>query len=423
MTVQMVPLRSVADVRVSNIDKKSVTSEKAVRLCNYTDVYYNRLVTDRLSFMTATATQQQIGRFELMAGDSIITKDSETVDDIGVPTFVPKDLPGVVCGYHLALIRPQQMINPRFLSWALHSEFVSAQLAVRASGVTRFGLTYGAIKGLQIPLPDLEKQRRIADFLDDQVTRIDQAIQLRERQIDSLLSRYLAEWDEGARKLSAQFGIVRLRRVLRSITDGPFGSSLTSAHYTESGTRVIRLGNIGRGEFLPEDEAYIAEEYGRTLRQHSVAAGDLIIAGLGDERRPLGRCAIVPDNLGPAIVKADCYRVRLNESISMPFAAWFLSSPLAESHIRLLSRGATRARLNTDVVRDAPVTLPSWSIQEGTVRCWARSRDVHASTTSSLRRSIELLEERKRALITAAVTGEFDVASASVRASEVATRS
>jgi hypothetical protein len=67
-----VPLRHLAEVRVSNVDKKSVDGETSVRLCNYTDVYYGDRITADMNFMPATATRQQIQAFGLKAGDSLI---------------------------------------------------------------------------------------------------------------------------------------------------------------------------------------------------------------------------------------------------------------------------------------------------------------------------------------------------------------
>lgn len=129
-------LRHVADVLVSNVDKKSAEGERSVLLCNYTDVYYQTKITADLGFMAATATPSQIAKFGLRAGDSIITKDSETAGDIAVPAHVPRDLPGVVCGYHLALVRPRHAaIDSSFLGWSLQSDFMREQFAARASGV------------------------------------------------------------------------------------------------------------------------------------------------------------------------------------------------------------------------------------------------------------------------------------------------
>ena len=100
-------LKLACDVFPSNVDKKSYDGETPVFLCNYTDVYYHAKITADIDFMAATASPEQIAKFSLRKGDTIITKDSETAADIAVPAYVPLDLPGVVCGYHLSLVRPK----------------------------------------------------------------------------------------------------------------------------------------------------------------------------------------------------------------------------------------------------------------------------------------------------------------------------
>lgn len=106
------PLRSVAEVRVSNVDKKTVDGERAVRLVNYTDVYYNRLLDHRHQYMPATASASQVGAFALRPGDSVITKDSETAADIGIAAYIQQSAPDLLCGYHLAIVRPRPSVDP-----------------------------------------------------------------------------------------------------------------------------------------------------------------------------------------------------------------------------------------------------------------------------------------------------------------------
>ena len=69
-------LRYVATISNSNVDKKSYEGDELVRLCNYTDVYYNDFIRDDMDFMSATATPQEIQRFRLRNGDVIITKEA-----------------------------------------------------------------------------------------------------------------------------------------------------------------------------------------------------------------------------------------------------------------------------------------------------------------------------------------------------------
>lgn len=158
----MVELRRGADVRSSNVDKKSEDGELAVRLVNYVDVYYNDFIGPELDLMEATATADQVAKFTLRVGDVVITKDSETAEDIGVAAYVEREAADVVCGYHLAIVRSRGLFHPRFLYYAFRSDFVRGQMTARANGVTRYGLTYDAIRALSIPAPELEEQVAVA---------------------------------------------------------------------------------------------------------------------------------------------------------------------------------------------------------------------------------------------------------------------
>lgn len=176
-------LKHVAEIAFSSVDKKSVEGEVLVRLCNYTDVYYHDEITNDMPFMEATASKDQVRRFRLRAGDVLITKDSETADDIGVGAFVPETLAGVVCGYHLAVLRPRlERIDPKFLFWSVCSSAMRQQMTAFASGVTRFGLRLGDIGSLQLLCPDLATQREVVHLVDRETSRIDTLIECLRRQ-------------------------------------------------------------------------------------------------------------------------------------------------------------------------------------------------------------------------------------------------
>jgi type I restriction enzyme, S subunit len=155
----MTLLKYVANVRVSNVDKKSYQGERRVRLCNYTDVYNGDVLTGFSNeYMWATASVNQIQAFRLHPGDSLLTKDSETADDIGVSAFVSETSEDLVCGYHLAVVRPHlDIVDPKFLFWVLRSSRLRSQMSVSATGVTRFGLRTEALLNLSFDLPRLEE--------------------------------------------------------------------------------------------------------------------------------------------------------------------------------------------------------------------------------------------------------------------------
>ena len=185
-------LKFVATVQPSNVDKKSKENEKDVLLCNYTDVYYNEEITENLSLMKATASDAQIRKFTLKGGDTIITKDSEDPNDIAVPAYVPQDLEGVVCGYHLALLRPGKGTCGGYLKRVMDTQYARSVFATRANGITRYGLGTYAISNFILPLPPLEEQNQITAFLDKETAKIDTLIEKCETAIELLKERRTA---------------------------------------------------------------------------------------------------------------------------------------------------------------------------------------------------------------------------------------
>lgn len=181
---EVVLIKHVADVRFSGVDKHSHDHETPVHLCNYTDVYKNDRITDNMDLMRATATTAEIGRLTLKAGDVILTKDSETPDDIGVPAWVPDDLPGVVCAYHLGLLRPvPDRVLGEFLFRAIGSARTAQQFHVLATGVTRFALGKHDVKNAVITLPPVEEQTTICRWITDECQPLDDAITRAEEEI------------------------------------------------------------------------------------------------------------------------------------------------------------------------------------------------------------------------------------------------
>jgi len=156
-------LKDIAEIVFSNVDKKSYSGQRQVSLCNYLDVYNNTYITSNLPFMQATASEAEINKFSLKEGDVIITKDSETPEDIGIPAVVVEKLKGVICGYHLAIIRPDtDKINPVYLAKELTTLRIKKQFYKYANGATRFGLGTGDIGKIEIVVPKLDDQVKIS---------------------------------------------------------------------------------------------------------------------------------------------------------------------------------------------------------------------------------------------------------------------
>ena len=208
-------LRNVVEFRVSNVDKKSKDGEEMVRLCNYVDVYYNDRIHSDLNFMEATASEREIARFSLRSGDVLITKDSEIWNDIGVPALVESVPSDVICGYHLAILRPRhESISGDFLYEVLCSPILASQFYVKANGVTRYGLSHAAMKSLLIPVPSLREQAVISRYLRAKHRTTQELIKHTENTIDCLKeyrTRLISDVVTG--KLDVQDAVTNLKEL------------------------------------------------------------------------------------------------------------------------------------------------------------------------------------------------------------------
>ena len=181
-----VRLGDVADVYISGVDKKTLPNEVPVRLCNYTDVYYNWAIRKEKhqTFMLASAKQDEIAKFRLHTGQVAITKDSETRDDIGHATFIANDFEDVILGYHCALITPcAGKLDGQYLNALFRMHYVSDYLSRNAGGSgQRYYLSESAIKSIPLFLPPIATQLRIAGVLGS----IDEKIELNRKKIAEL---------------------------------------------------------------------------------------------------------------------------------------------------------------------------------------------------------------------------------------------
>ena len=182
----MIRLGDVADVYVSGVDKKTLPDELPIRLCNYTDIYYNWAIRNemRQTFMLASAKKEEICKFQLHAGQVVITKDSETRDDIGHSAVVVNDFEDVILGYHCALISPHaNELDGQYLNALFRVRYISDYLSRNAGGSgQRYYLSDSVIKNIPLYLPALSEQLRIAGLLGS----LDEKIELNRKKIAEL---------------------------------------------------------------------------------------------------------------------------------------------------------------------------------------------------------------------------------------------
>ena len=419
-------LRNLAEMRVSNVDKHIKNGELPVRLCNYVDVYKNDRITKNLVFMPATANADEIDRFRLETGDVLITKDSETWDDIGVPSLVQYTADDLVCGYHLALLRPlKTALNGAYLLRALQVPTVAYQFHSSSNGVTRYGLTHEAIKSVRLPVPPLPEQRAIAAFLDRETGKIDALISKKERLVELLQEKRTAlishavtmgldpnapmkesgvEW---LGKVPANWEVRRLKNSVADYVGGVWGSEPNGV----DDLPCVRVADFDRHRLRvcmhnPTLRAIVPDDRRRRVLNPS----DLLLekSGGGD-LQPVG-AVMLYDHGTPAVCSNFIARLRIAVGFDPAFLTFLHSALYA---IRLNARSIKQTtgiqNLDTSAYLRELVCFPPLAEQRAIVAFLNHETAKLDSLIAKVKKAIELLKESRTALISAAVTGRIDV--------------
>ena len=401
------------------MDKLVAEDEYPVRLCNYTDVYNSEFLDLHGEYLRATATEAEIKKFGLAVGDVIITKDSEAWDDIAVPALVRQTSPDFLCGYHLAVLRPHEgKMHGAFLLRCLQSKPIRLQFALSARGVTRFGLPKSEIGNAVLPVPPLPKQRAIADFLDQETARLDSLVAEKER-----LLGLLEEKRQGLITTAVTYGLndvplrdsgiawlgdipahwtrVHLKRALVSLDYG-----VSTPVDTSGNIAVLRMGDIQDGNLDYSGVGFVDDVDDALLLQ----PGDLLY-NRTNSLDQIGKVALFRGNCDyPVSFASYLVRFRCDSSVLPEFLNWLLNSTFTVAWVRAESLPAIgQVNLNPNRFGYLPVALPPLIEQEHIVSFLESEIQELDAVRSAAVRTIELLKERRSALIAAAVTGQVEV--------------
>lgn len=416
------PLASVADVRFSGVNKVSQPSEVPVRLCNYIDVYNNDYITADMDFMHATATCAEIERFGLRVGDVIITKDSETPDDIGVSAVVDSTAPDLVCGYHLALIRPHRAaVDSTFLAKQLSHDRLARYFGQHANGSTRYGLSTAAIANAPLRLPkDLRTQQAssaIMRWLDEAIAATEAVIgklkQVRAGLLHDLLTRGLDEHGQlrDPRAHPEQFKSSRLGRIPQDWNAGVLNDLvqadrpiaygiLMPGRGFPGGVPVIKVKDIKDGRIDTSDLLLTDPKIDEAYRRSRVVRNDLLFTIRGT----VGRMALVPPELENANITQDTARVAC-PSANPVFVARWLEMEAPTRFISVHTLGVAVQGINLRDVRRIPTVIVPRPEQDAMVALV----EAHESQVRQEESVLCKLRALKSGLMTDLLTGRVRV--------------
>lgn len=271
--------------------------------------------------------------------------------------------PATIGGF-ISALRASDTVDPRYLYHWFASGRVQADVRKCARKTTNISnLSLEQCLALQIPLPPLPEQRRIAGILD----QADALRRLRRQSLSRLTDLGQAifheMFDDGA---SADWPKMSIADVVDhdagGIRTGPFGSQLLHSEFVDSGIAVLGIDNAVSNRFRWAKERFITAEKYAKLSRYKVYPGDVLITIMGT----CGRCAIVPEDVGEVINTKHLCCISLQKSRCLPayLHSYFLYHRDSLQYLGVRSKGAIMDGLNGGLIKAMPLTVPPIELQK-----------------------------------------------------------
>lgn len=302
-----------------------------------------------------------------------------------------------------------------WLYWSLKAATHWIERELTSGMIGMVHVTKEELGGVPVPVPDLDEQRRITAFLDTETERVDTLIQARASQLRYLEQLWQSRLAATATELIEAHGLLPLRRVVSSIEQG-WSPQCEEVEAAPTEWAVLKTSAVSTGTFLPLEHKRLPADLVPDLR-YKVADGDILMTRGSGSPAYVGVASLAKTQ-GRSLMFSDLlYRVRVSHDWSPKFVTLMLSSPPVRGLMSLLFRGQSgqTIKLRAEDVKSIGIPATPLTKQESVAaELEAAKHDINEAQ-SAIRRSQALLAERRQALITAAVTGQFDVTTASGR--------
>ena len=391
-------------------------------------VRYGDLYTTHSFFIHEARTRVTAERAEdytpIQFGDVLFAASGEKMSEIGKSAV--NLMPGrACCGGDLVLLRPDTStgaISFPFLGYACDCQASSTQKASMGRGTTIKHIYPDELRQLLITLPPYREQVGIASFLDRETAKIDALVAEQEGLIELLKEKRQAVISHAVTKglnpdapmkdsgiewlgeVPSHWYVTRLKYATSEIVDCPHETPI----YDEDGNYcVIRTADLDAARVLTDGMRRVDEsEYRIRVRRLRLQKDDIVY---GREGERWGHAGLVPAEdaycLGQRMMQ---FRAR-SGFFSSSFLMWQLNARHVYLQGALDTVGATSPHVNVSTIRNYVLAEPPLEEQSAIASFLDQQAAVFDSLTFEAQHTIELLEERRAALISAAVTGQIDV--------------
>jgi type I restriction enzyme S subunit len=360
-------------------------------------------------------------------GDFVFADTSEDLEGSGNFTHLRSDTP-IFAGYHTIIGRPRNGIFPLFLAFQLQSRALRSQIQMQVKGIKVFSISQAILKSIKCWLPPDHEQALIASFLDREASKIDALVGEQRRLIELLKEKRQAVISHAVTKglnphapmkpsgiewlgdVPEHWKIVRVKHITRSIEQGWSPQCEGFPVETENEWGVLKVGCVNGGTLNTAENKVLPADL-EPIPALGISAGDLLISR-ANTRELVGSAAVAVKDHSKLLLCDKLYRLRLQPDLCCPtFLSLYLGSSVVRGRIELGATGASASMVNIgqSIILELEVAVPTIEEQRNIVACLGRETAELDALTAEAERGIELLQERRTALISAAVTGKIDV--------------
>ncbi|WP_260465709.1 restriction endonuclease subunit S [Stutzerimonas stutzeri] len=399
--------------------KSSDYQDEGVPLIQLNNIRDGQHVLRNMKFISEEK-RNELSRHSAFPGDIVIAK---MADPVARSAIVSDEFSEYVIVADCVKMTPDlASVDLSFLIWAINSDCVRISAELMSSGVTRIRINLGQVKKLRIPYPPLREQTQIARFLDHETARIDALIEEQQRLIELLKEKRQAVISHAVTKgldptvpmkdsgvewlgeMPAHWEVKQLKHVVDPNTSITYGIVQAGPEF-EGGIPYIRTSDMS-GEELPiSGYPLTSPEIDESYARSRVRPGDIVMS----IRASVGKCLPVPDELKVANLTQGTAKISAGQGITRNFLLAFLNAEATQNYFDLMAKGATFKEITLDALRRTPVLLPPAGEQIKIDQFVARHTSLLDDTCKQAIQSVSLLQERRSALISAAVTGKIDV--------------
>jgi type I restriction enzyme, S subunit len=310
---------------------------------------------------------------------------------------VPQADEQLVFSTGFAVLEARPNIDDRFLAYACRSQQFVDEVVARSVGVSYPAINPGDLACIDMPVPPLDEQRRIADFLDAETARIDALATSRRSQISVLEELELA-------RIGEHLSAADISGPVYAYFDVQLGKMLNAERASGSGQQVyLRNANVHWYEIDTEDMATMTFEPDERAR-YGVQTGDLLVCEGG---AGVAEAAVWDGRISTCFYQKSLHRVRPRSHVPVGWLMHWLRYSKAIGVFNADGNLATIPHLTGEQLAEYKIPIP----EDGQRRVAELAAEI--SAIREVRRKMaaanDLLTERRQALITAAVTGGVTV--------------